>query len=355
MALFSKKDTTKTDEEIKKEGVGSAAVGKVVKVNKIKDLNSQNKRKRKEPVRAWGKFDRIVIFLLIFLTCGLSGYLALASRGYKLPGFPRISFPKNSLFGEKVVEFNSSGQDKIMNKKAVDEINSTTKELSGVYGIYVYHLDDDSSYGIYEDESFQAASLMKLPVMVGIYLEVQSGRLNLDDTYKLRDKDKIKGSGSLINKPQGYELTYRQLLEYMGKQSDNTAYNVCREKLGDTKIHRIISQIGMNNTNFDENLTTPEDTGLFFQKLWRGKILNQENSDEMLKFLTDTRYENWLAAGVLANIRVAHKYGRETNVVNDAGIVFSGSPYVAVIMSKDVIEKEADKYLPILSKIIYEN
>ncbi|KKR49846.1 MAG: hypothetical protein UT84_C0018G0002 [Candidatus Curtissbacteria bacterium GW2011_GWA1_40_16] len=127
MALFSKKDTTKTDEEIKKEGVGSAAVGKVVKVNKIKDLNSQNKRKRKEPVRAWGKFDRIVIFLLIFLTCGLSGYLALASRGYKLPGFPRISFPKNSLFGEKVVEFNSSGQDKIMNKKAVDEINSTIR------------------------------------------------------------------------------------------------------------------------------------------------------------------------------------------------------------------------------------
>ena len=54
------------------------------------------------------------------------------------------------------------------------------------------------------------------------------------------------------------------------------------------------------------------------------------------------------------NIKVAHKYGRELHIVNDAGIVFSQKPYVVVIMSKGVVDEEADQAFPQLSKIIYE-
>lgn len=54
-------------------------------------------------------------------------------------------------------------------------------------------------------------------------------------------------------------------------------------------------------------------------------------------------------------IRVAHKYGVEDNVVNDAGIVFGEKPFVLVIMSKGVVVEEANEVFPKLARIFYES
>jgi len=42
------------------------------------------------------------------------------------------------------------------------------------------------------------------------------------------------------------------------------------------------------------------------------------------------------------------------HVVNDAGIVLTDNPFVVVIMSKGVVEKEADEIFPTLSKLVFE-
>jgi len=70
--------------------------------------------------------------------------------------------------------------------------------------------------------------------------------------------------------------------------------------------------------------------------------------------LTDTIYEEHLVKGIPEDIKVAHKYGREVHVVNDAGIVYVDNPYIVVIMTKGVIESEADEIFPELSKIIFD-
>ena len=55
-----------------------------------------------------------------------------------------------------------------------------------------------------------------------------------------------------------------------------------------------------------------------------------------------------------SEIEVAHKFGRETHVVNDAGIVFAQKPYFLVIMSKGVITREADDVIPTISDSVYQ-
>ena len=313
-----------------------------------------------------------MVLVVLLLTLGTSSVLALSARNWKLPGLPRIKFqlPSFSLLKNETITIEGD-EDRIRevfkSNEVISKFREMTNELSGAYGLYVINLEDGFLYGVNENEVFQAASLIKLPVMVAMYMEEEKGGLSLESKYKLKNEDKIPGAGSLYGKPEGYEISYRDLIRLMGKQSDNTAYNIAKNMLGARKINETISSIGMTKTDFVENETTLEDVGLFFQKLWearlpapersdggQGSFISKESADELLEFLTDTAYEEWLAAGISNNVQVAHKYGREVHVVNDAGIVFANKPFIVVIMSKGVVEREADKVFPELARMVYE-
>jgi beta-lactamase class A len=350
MGIFQRK---KEDEEYEEELEIKSR--KLPKDKAFKDLKPGNKKKRKEPLKPWTKKDRFLIFLLLILTAGMSAYLGLSAREFKLPGFSRLEKPSFNLFGEEkiVIERDKTSEENA--QKAVSEFNQKTKNLSGIYGLYVINLSDGYSIGIYEDTVFQAASLIKLPVIAAAYMEEEKGNLDLETKYKLKNSDKVEGAGSLYQKPEGYEISYRDLIRLMGKQSDNTAFRIIRNILGDATINKAAIEIGMGKTSLAKNETTPKDIGIFFEKLWKGEILNTVHKDEILNYLTDTSFESWLAAGVPKEVRVAHKYGREVNVVNDAGVVFAPKPYVVVILSKGVVEREADENFPELSRIIYSN
>ncbi len=50
---------------------------------------------------------------------------------------------------------------------------------------------------------------------------------------------------------------------------------------------------------------------------------------------------------------MAHKYGRELNVISDAGIVFTEKPFVLVIMSQGIIESEANLVIPEIASLVF--
>lgn len=365
MALFRKKKREEEDPTSHKQSLRSGQ-----KASQGGEMKSVRRRrlKKMEPPKPWGKKERFLVLVVLLLTLGTSSVLALSARNWKLPGLPRIKFqlPSFSLLKNETITIEGD-EDRIRevfkSNEVISKFREMTNELSGVYGLYVVNLDTGFSLdrkvasfacGVNENEIFQAASLIKLPVMVAMYMSVEDGSLDLSDKYELKNEDKISGAGSLHTKPEGYEITYRDLIRLMGQQSDNTAYNIAKNMLGVRKINETINLIGMKSTDFAENETTPKDIGLFFQKLWEGSLISDENSDELLDFLTDGIYEEWLAAGIPNDIQVAHKYGREMHVVNDAGIVFANKPFVVVIMSKGVVEREADKVFPELTRMVYE-
>jgi beta-lactamase class A len=358
MAIY-KKRIDDEDDEYEDESSYKDEKERRVRSRKIRDLNPENKKRRKEPPKPWGKKERLLVFIVLVITTGVSGILFLSSRAWKLPGFPRLKLPSVSLpfTGREtlVIEGNKERLELQKKKDAVlNSFNEKVKNLTGVYGLYVIDLNTGFSYGINENEEFEPASLIKLPVMVAMYIENEEGRLSLEVKYKLRNEDKVGGAGSLYSKPEGYEITYKDLIRIMGKQSDNTAFNIARYTLGEETINRTLEKIGMQNTRLSENKTTPEDIGRFFEELWNGNIIRDDHKDELLGYLTDTLYEEWIAAGVPVGVRVAHKFGREVNVVNDAGIVYSQKPFVIVLLSEGVVEKEADSIFPELTKLVYE-
>jgi beta-lactamase class A len=140
----------------------------------------------------------------------------------------------------------------------------------------------------------------------------------------------------------------------MGKQSDNTALNIIRKTLGDAQINEVIRKIGMSQTSLSDNETTPYDIGTFFESLWKGNILSEDSKQKILNSLTDTIYEDWIVKGIPEGIKVAHKFGKEINVTNDAGIILSSNPYILVLMGDGIADKEANLVIPEISKKIYE-
>jgi len=331
-------------------------------------------KRRNEQAKPWGKKERLLVFFFFAATVLVSSVLALTARSWKLPGFPQLKVPsfnlpfsrEETIIIERKVDQVAQVEQVEKGKEIVAVFKEKTKGLSGVYGLYVVNLDTGYSFGVNEDEIFEPASLNKLPVMAAIYMEEEKGNLDLETKYTLKSSDKLSG-GSLYRKPAGHEITYRNLIRLMGKQSDNTAFNIARNLLGEEKINEAITKIGMKSTSLQENETTPVDIGIFFEELWharlpapersdggQGNIVSKESAEELLDYLTDTVYEAWLTEGVPADIRVAHKFGRELHVVNDAGIVFTDKPFVLVIMSKGVVEREADSIFPDLARIVFE-
>jgi beta-lactamase class A len=245
-----------------------------------------------------------------------------------------------------------------------NEIRDLTRDLQGTYGVYVYNLTDKYEYGINQDEVFIAASLIKLPVILTLYQEAEAtqlrqdsdgqGKIDLETDYVLKAKDKRAGAGVIQYKPAGTVYTYRELAKFMCRYSDNTAFNVIRQLLGDEKIQALIDDLGMTSTSLEENETTPADIGLFFRKFYSFSLLTRNHRDEIIDYLTKTAFEDRIPVGVPEEVKVAHKIGNEVNSFSDAGIVFGKKPFILVIMSKDALEKEALEALPEITRIVWE-
>ena len=95
MALFGKKADSAEEIEDFKEG------RKIT--GKLKDLRPENKKKRKEPPKPWGKKERILVLAVLIATTAISAILLLRNlRGVNFH-FPKINIDSLNIFrGETI-------------------------------------------------------------------------------------------------------------------------------------------------------------------------------------------------------------------------------------------------------------
>ncbi|HUV72146.1 MAG TPA: serine hydrolase [Clostridia bacterium] len=317
-------------------------MGKTKKPKFWQDFNTSKEPDEKKRAR--------VILLSLF---GLSLSLVFLATLYRqLPQWWRKINAPATVVSQQFISPTATPMPELEKEK--EAVKKLIEPLRGKYGIYYQDLEKNDYFEINGQEEFVAASLIKLPVMLTLYREAERGRVDLDSVYQLQEEDKRGGAGSLQYKPSGYEITYRQMAQLMGKQSDNTAFHVISQLLGEEKVQTTIDGLGMKQTSFTDNTTSPKDMGIFFERLYRGRLVTEKNKEEILSYLTKTIWEERIPAGLPEDTKVAHKIGTETKVVSDAGIVFAERPFILVILSQEVNEIEAEKALPEISKMVYE-
>lgn len=209
----------------------------------------------------------------------------------------------------------------------VAQLQSQIATASGQYSIYVYRLTDKVGYGISADKTLKAASIMKVPIMVSTYRKVEDGTLQLKDV--------------------------QDLLQAMGKVSDNDAPVTLSNLVGRDFVQQTINFLGMTNTDFSQNTTTAYDLAAMWRSLYEGKIVNRTDRDQMWKFLSDSIFEDRIAVGVPDGVQVIHKVGTDLDIWSDAGIVMGKQPFVVVILNQGVNTAEAAELVPQLVKTIW--
>ena len=113
---------------------------------------------------------------------------------------------------------NSKGQ-----KKLQQGISSIVQGFHGDVGIYVKNLRTGAAYGFQADTIFPTASIVKLPIMIGIMDKIHHGALS--DTQHLQYKDSLlyEGVDILGSFKPGEEIELSKVLMLMLSMSDNTA------------------------------------------------------------------------------------------------------------------------------------
>jgi beta-lactamase class A len=233
------------------------------------------------------------------------------------------------------------------------------------------------------DQSFHAASTMKVPVMMEIYHQTEAGKFSLEDQVPIKNQFASIVDGShyslspdddsdlTLYKRVGQTATMRELLHLMITVSSNLATNILIERVGaqnvaelmrkyganDIRVLRGVEdgkafQLGMNNT------TTARDLMVLLRRIAEGRAVSKKASDEMLKILLDQEFSEGIPSGLPGEARVAHKTGSITKLYHDAAIVYlpKRKPYVLVVLTRGLAEeKRAHKLAADISREVYES
>ena len=99
-------------------------------------------------------------------------------------------------------------------------------------GVWVKHLTTGEEAGVRADETFNSASVIKIPVMVLAFQMADKGTLSLSQRITITQADVRGGSGVFRYHDAGLQPTLRDVLLQMIITSDNTATDLAIGKVG---------------------------------------------------------------------------------------------------------------------------
>jgi LysM repeat protein/beta-lactamase class A len=199
---------------------------------------------------------------------------------------------------------------------------------AGRIGISGRNLVSGQRIGIAADQTFPAASVGKLGLLIELYRETTSGALTLSDSQKADVRAMII-------------------------QSDNDAANRVLELLTAKSVNANLKALGLVGTQLvnpfglakaagaPANVTTPADMSRLMEMLANEQIVNATASRDMRALLLQSQDGSKLRRGLPADARVAHKSGWFDGVANDVGIISQGQTvYVLGVFTEGIPDAE---------------
>ncbi len=224
-------------------------------------------------------------------------------------------------------------------------------------GYYFEYLPSGTSIGVNDQMEIRIASLIKVPIVMAVYKEIEQGNLSKDGQLTLSKNDINKDFGNLWERGEGAKIEVDEAVDLALTKSDNTAARVLNSNLPEGAVDRVYDSLDIpKNFKDDHPIISPKNYTSILRSLYLSSYLTRDSSNEILDKLTKTEFTNMLPAGVNAGVKVAHKMGvydaQET--FSDCGIVYvPGRPYAICIMVKGS-ESEAVEHIRLLSKMAFE-
>jgi len=263
---------------------------------------------------------------------------------------------------------------------ATQQIEKRIAESHAEVAVAFRTLDAKSELFVRADNSFHAASTMKIPVMIELFHQVREGKLHFDDPLVIHNEfhsivdssvyklDPADDSETDLYKAEGQTRTLRQLCDLMITISSNLATNLVIEKLGVENIRATVHSLDADGMHvlrgvedqkaFDKGLNNTTTARALLQLLTaiaQGKAVDPDSSRQMAEILERQKLNEGIPSGLPAGTRVAHKTGDISKIHHDAAIVYAAKPFVLVILVRGLEpEKENYKLMGDLAQIFYQ-
>ena len=254
-------------------------------------------------------------------------------------------------------------------QKMTADVTQVAQHFDGVMGITIRDLSDGREFTLNSDDIFPTASSIKLPMLVELYRQSQTGTgAKLADLYTFRKEDVVPDSAIMENLTAGVsKVTNRDLAGMVVAVSDNSATNVLIDRVGMDNVNKMLDSLGLHQTRLrrhmmdieaakkgNENVATPHEMAALLEDVFRGKVLNPQMSQDFWNLMC-TKKESPLPRLLPEDLKIANKPGELDGVRTDSGLVFlKNRPYVISVMTTYAREEgEASDAIAQISLIAY--
>jgi beta-lactamase class A len=326
----------------------------------------------------------IIVTLVISLVAAAAGYMA---GSYNNEETTAVIAPAHDKSSNSLTESRSGGYRFInplleCDQYAASKLNSIVKLETQVkdyiqvaqnegrvnfVSVYFRDLNNGPWIGINENEIYSPASLLKVPIMMGVLKKAEKDPALLSKKIKYTRRldmavDPNILDGKLIQIGESY--TVENLLERMIEHSDNEAKEMLLALIGEQFLVKVIEDIGiyLKGVNAANDFVSVRQYSGFFRLLYNATYLNRDMSEKALSILTRTSFEKGLTAKLPKETIVAHKFGERgmanSNLrqLHDCGIVyFKGNPYLICVMTRGIDFEKQGTAIAEISSIIYKN
>ncbi len=236
-------------------------------------------------------------------------------------------------------------------------IERITRSMNAKWGILIKCLETGDEIAVNADETMDTMSVIKIPLMVEVFRQIEEGKFALTDRVMLKESDKRPGTGVIRSLDAGASLTIKDLITLMIIVSDNSATDMLFEKVGGTEPVNVLMQryglgtikaTGPSSAWFKAlsesgdaltfhlegktpyGLSSPRDMAKLLEKIHRGETVNKQASERMLQIMRGQIYSSRLPKYV-TGFRVPHKTGDFLPYIgNDVGILETPNTHVVI-------------------------
>lgn len=230
-------------------------------------------------------------------------------------------------------------------------LEQLTSDFNGTAGVYVYNLKTGREAGINEDSIFPTASIVKVPILAGVFNKIAEGGYNLNDTLVYEAKRAYGGSGLMQFYKDSTVTDLRTLAALMITYSDNTTALWCQELAGGgNDINNLMEVLGLEYTRVNSRTkgreedwkkygwgqTTPREMATLLLKMRNREVVNPAASDEMYRMMTNSFYTDYALSQIPPYVQTAAKQGMVDSSRSE--LVMVNAPhgdYVFYIATKD--------------------
>ena len=234
------------------------------------------------------------------------------------------------------------------------KVESLLKGFKGDAGVCIKNLKTNRTVAINADTIFPTASIVKVPILIGIMDKINKGELVYHQELTYRDSLLYPGEDILGSFKNNSPVTLAKLILLMLSTSDNTASLWLQSLAGTgTRINALLDSAGYkitrvnsrtpgresNRNQYGWGQTTPFEMASLLEDIYKGRVINDSLSKKMIRLLGRNYWDEQAISSIPSTIFVASKNGAVDASRSEVLLVMAKQPYIFSLFTKNNTDK----------------